>query len=360
MPLDTSLTYSARPTVRINGQSLPLLSANILRMAMREQQGGLSTLELVLVDVLALGDGGAGYGATAGSPLQLGAEIAIYSGDTSAPQAIFQGTITAIEAEAGPHTSPQFTVLAEDRLWKARKTRKSRTFEQQAPADIARTIAGDHGMRPEIRGGLDTPIGTWVQMNESDLKFLRRILDRFDADVQVVEDRLQVGRRADEPRSSLRLVLGNELLRARITADLADQASEVRVAGFDPATGQPVVGTASTAALGPGEGQNGPSLLRPLLDPAREHVGHQGALTDAEARQLAEALYARRARRFVRVDATAQGDASLRVGTKVTIAGVNPFFENDYTVTEATHRFDLDRGYLTDFLAEGAYLGRGP
>ena len=62
----------------------------------------------------------------------------------------------------------------------------------------------------------------------------------------------------------------------------------------------------------------------------------------------------------MRVDATAQGDPSLRVGTHVTIAGVNPFFENTYCVTEATHRFDLERGYQTEFLAEGAYLGNGP
>src|SRR6185503_20672412 len=107
MPPDTSLeTYSARPTVRVAGQELPLLSANIARMAMREQQGGLSSLELVLYDVLSFGDGSAGYGATAGSPLQLGADVAIYAGDTTTPQEIFKGTVTAIEAEAGPHTSP--------------------------------------------------------------------------------------------------------------------------------------------------------------------------------------------------------------------------------------------------------------
>ena len=114
MPLDTPLqTYSARPTVRIAGQALPLLSANIARMAAREQQGGLSSLELALYDVLSFGDGSAGYGATAGSPLQLGADIAIYAGDTATPQEIFQGTVTAIEAEVGPHTSPLFTMLTE-------------------------------------------------------------------------------------------------------------------------------------------------------------------------------------------------------------------------------------------------------
>ena len=115
MPTDS--TYTARPTVRIAGQALPLLSANIARMAVRERQGGLSSLELALYDVLSFGDGSAGYGATAGSPLQLGVDIAIYAGDTESPQEIFHGTVTAIEAEAGPHTSPLFTMLAEDRLW---------------------------------------------------------------------------------------------------------------------------------------------------------------------------------------------------------------------------------------------------
>src|SRR5437763_9476487 len=229
MPLDAPLqTYSARPTVRIAGQALPLLSANIARMAAREQQGGLSSLELALYDVLSFGAGSAGHGATAGSPLQLGADIAIYAGDTAAPQEIFQGTVTAIEAEVGPHTSPLFTMLAEDRLWKARRTRKSRVFEQSSPADIARRIAGDHGLRPEIRDGLDQPVADWAQMNESDLAFLRRILARFDADLQVVEDRLQAGPIAGEARATLRLAMGNQLLRARITADLADQGSEVR------------------------------------------------------------------------------------------------------------------------------------
>jgi len=50
----------------------------------------------------------------------------------------------------------------------------------------------------------------------------------------------------------------------------------------------------------------------------------------------------------VRVDATAQGDANIRVGSWVGLTGINPFFQNDYTVTEAVHRFDNASGYLTD------------
>jgi phage protein D len=360
MPLDAAAAVRAfRPTVTINGEAFPALSANIFRMRVREAAGGLASLELTLVDVVSFGDGTGGYGATGSAALRLGAEIRIGGGDTGEPQEIFQGVITGIECELGPNTSPLFTVLAEDFLWPARKVRKSFTHEQASPADIARRIAGDHGLTPEIRDGLDQPVSDWVQMNESDLAFLRRVLERFDADVQLVARRMQVGPCAVEPRSTVPLAGGSTLISARITADLADQATEVRVGSFDPATGEAVSAVATAGEVGPGEGPDGPSFLRPLVDPAREHVGHLGPMTESEAAAVARAYFGRRARRFVRVDGTAQGNPELRVGTKATITGVNPFFANDYTVVEATHRFDQETGYLTDFIAEGAHLGTG-
>lgn len=360
MPLDDQgLIISTRPTIRLGGQELPLLSANIVKLRMRETAGGLSSLEVVLLDILSHPDGHAGYGATRESPIRLGAEIKVYMGEVSGPQEIFDGHITAVEAEVGPEAAPLFTLLAEDKLFKARKTRRTRTFEESSPADLVRTIAGDHGLTPEIRDGLDAPTGLWVQMNESDLGFLRRILDRFDADLQVVAGALQAGPRARDARTSVSLTYGHSLVRARLTADLADQTTEVRVSGFDPATGEAVVATATQGEKGPGTGQEGPAILREKFVERREHHGHQGPLTDAEADKIARALYGQRARRFVRVDAAAQGNAAIRVGSHVAIAGVNPFFANTYVVTEATHRFDLANGYLTEFLAEGAFLGEG-
>jgi phage protein D len=347
---------SMRPTVRLDGQELPLLSASIMRLRMREAQGGLSSCELTLADVLSFAGGGAGYGATPGSPIRLGAAIAIYGGSTDTPQEIFAGTVTALEAEAGTMSAPLFTLIAEDRLFAARRKRRSRLFEQSAPADIVRAIAGDHGLTPQLRDGLDAPVTDWAQMNESDLAFLRRVLARVDADVQLVGDRLQAGPVADAPRSVVALTLNRTLVRVRVTADIADQATAVRVGSYDPATGEAVSAEASAGRMGPGSGRDGAALLRDVVEEVREHLGHHGPMTQQEAQSLAEAEYGRRARRFVRMDATATGDPAIRVGTRIALAGVNPFFENDYTVMEATHRFDLATGYMTDFVAEGAFL----
>lgn len=355
---DTTLTViSARPTVQISGLDMPALTQNIVRMRMREAAGGLSSLELVLSDVISVPDGGAVFGGTTRSPTVLGAPIKVFTGDTQSPREIFDGMITAVETEVGPTTSPLFTVLAEDRLFQARKTRKTRSFTKVSPADLVNKIATELSLTPQVRDGLDAPAGDWTQMNESDLAFLRRVLERFDADIQAVDDKLQAGPNARDPRTKVTLTLGQNLLRARITADLADQAAEVRVASFDPATGKPVTATASDGQLGPGSGKNGAAVLRDKFSPWREHAGHLGPMTSTEADKVARALYGRRARRFVRIDGAAQGDGNIRVGTHATIAGVNPLFANIYVLTEITHRFDLDTGYLTEFLGECACMG---
>ena len=49
--------------------------------------------------------------------------------------------------DGGP---PTITVLAEDRLQDLRMTRRSRSFEKATLADVARRIAGEHGLEPRI------------------------------------------------------------------------------------------------------------------------------------------------------------------------------------------------------------------
>lgn len=348
----------ARPTIRMEGMEYPLLSSKIHAMEMRERTGGLSVLELTLADWISGPDGRAGFGAVgADQPLRLGAQISIYAGDAAAPQEIFSGRVTALESEVRETGAPLFTVLAEDALFRARRTVRRRNFEDSAPADIVRAVAADHGLTPEIRDGLDAPVTLWTQMNESDLGFLRRVLDAVDADAQVVGGALQAGPRAAEARTELALAYPRDILRARVTADLARQVTTETLAGFDPLSGQPVSARADGGALGPGQGQDGKAALDQTFGEIVGHAGVDGALTAAEADAYAAAAFRRRARSFVTVDATTQGDPELRVGAWVALTGLNPAFENVYCVTEATHRFDVADGYRTDFLAESAYLG---
>src|SRR5687767_3126463 len=328
--ISQEVIYRARPTLRFSGAEDIRASELVLSMRMEENEGGMSTLELRLSNVASTTDGGAELAFGADSSVKLGAPIEVYAGDEAQPREIFRGHITAVEADFRMGSPPELTVLAEDALARARMARRSKTYQNMAPADVARTIAGDLGLRPVI-AGLDSPTGTWAQINESDLSFLRRLLARFDADVQVVGDELHISPRGDVRRGRIELALYSQLARARVIADLADQVTSSTARGWNAADGAAVDGTVTSGThLGPGQGREGAAVLREALDERAEHVGHLAVATRDEAQAVAEAAYDLRARRFVTVEATAEGNAQLRVGAHVTLSELNAQFDNTY------------------------------
>lgn len=349
--------FATSPTIEINGQTYPLVQQNLVALRLREALGGLASLELSLVDTVE--DGGSShYAAGTGSPLELGAGIRVFAGahEVGAPE-IFDGQVTAVEAEIREGQPPLFTVLAEDRLFPARRRRRTRLYESMALGDVISEIAGDHGLTPEVRQGVDTTSRNWMQADETDLAFMRRILERFDCDLQIVGDKLQVGRVGMDQRALVQLAVGSTLISARITADVAEQLTSVSVGSYDPGEGAAVDGVMGAGGFGPGSGKSGTDVLREKFRDVEMHLGRLGPMTDADGDTLAEIEGQRRARGFVRLEGVARGDGNLRVGSWVELAGVNPQFANQYAVREAVHRFDVEAGYRTQFVAECAYLG---
>jgi phage protein D len=349
--------YTARPTVRVNGTERERVTGLLLAMDLLEQEDGLSALELRLTNVASESSGSADFAFEDETSFKLGDRLAVYAGEEGAPTEIFSGVITGLEADFPADGSPTLTALAEDRLQQARMKRRTHTFEDSSLADIARTIAGELGLTPRITG-FDTTLPVEVQMNESDLAFLRRLLARYDGDVQVVAGELHVSPRGEVRRGEVELALHSQLRRATVLADLSHQVNEVTVTGWDAARGARVTGRSTGAHRGPGRGRTGADLLPDALARRSHQIGHVTAATDDEAIALADAAFDERQRRFVTVDATAEGNPAIRVGTHVTLAGLGPRFSNTYYVTRCRHRFDLKLGYETDFTGECAFLGQ--
>ncbi|MBW4484550.1 MAG: hypothetical protein KME14_18615 [Tildeniella torsiva UHER 1998/13D] len=355
-PLTPTAVYSARPTIRVDNQAFAKVSELLLTMEMTEQLGGLSTLELRFSNVASAPEGEADLAFEDDQILTLGAAIAVYGGDETAPQELFQGTITGLETDFGEQAPPELVVLAEDACQLARLQRRTQVYDSLTLADLATQVAQRLSLTPVVTGLTDA-IGTWVQLNESDLAFMRRILARYDSDVQVVGRELHVSPRADVRRGEVELALHSQLRQAKVLADLAHQVTEVTVTGWNPERGQRVSGTSRGDALGPGRGSLGSQVLRQALGERPHHLGHLAVATDAEAQAIAAAAFDARARRFVTVLGTAEGNPALRVGTHVTLTGLGDRFDNSYYVVYTCHRFDVAKGYETEFEAESAYWG---
>ena len=351
-----SLVYVARPTVRLNGVEDERLASLITHLVMSEQEGGLSALELRLANSASLHSGAAEYAFDAGGDLELGCELIVGAGDSSSPTEIFRGFITGLEGIFSDRGPPELIVLAEDALQKLRCRRRSRTYEDQTLADIARTLANEHALTPVI-DGLDQNFGTQVQLNETDLGFLRRLLARVDADVQIVGTELHVTPRDQVRRGTVDLALGTELKSARVLADLAHQATAVTTKGWDVSGGEPLQAEAPADIPGPGRGLSGSDAFESAFSARTEHSCHLMNDKQAEAEAVAAAAGRRRARRFVRIQGVTTGTPELRVGTHATVSGLGTWFSNTYYVTAVRHRFDGEHGYRTEFEAECAFLG---
>lgn len=348
--------FNAHPTLRVDGQVDERLSALLVAMAMDESEGGMSTLTLKLENSVGT-DGPPELAFDATSRLKLGAELKVGTGDRAAPAEVFRGKVSALELLCETGKMPMLVVLAEDGLASARRHRRSAVYANMSPADVVNRIASGLGLTPNI-SGLTSPIATWAQINETDLGFLRRLLARFDIDLQVVGTDLQVAPHRELQRSVIDLALDSQLSRVRATADLADQATTVSLAGWDAVQGAAVASRiTSIDDGGPGRGRSGVDWLQGTFGDRQEHLARPAVGTQAEADAVAQAAFDQRARRFVRVEAVAEGNLALRVGSHVRLSGLSPQFDNTYFVQRCSHRFDLVQGYRVEFGAECAYLG---
>lgn len=349
--------YRARPTLRFAGEADPRASELVQTMLMSEAEGGMRALELTLSNWASTRDGGAELAFGSDSLVRLGADIEVYGGEVDHPTELFSGHITGIEAHHERGKPPEILIFAEDALRGAQMVRRSRVFRDQAPADVAREIASGLSLQPVV-AGLDAPVHTWAQLDETDLAFLRRMLARLDADVQVVGRELHVSPRSEVRRADVSLSAEEDLRSIQVCADLAEQVTSLSVRGWDAEQGRAVSAELRQGTnLGPGRGRNGAEVLQEALGDRPDNLGHLAVRSQEEAQALAEAAFDRRARRFVRATGVTEGNPGLRVGVHLRLSGLGGRFDNEYYVAGTRHRFDLEEGYRTEFTAECAYVG---
>jgi uncharacterized protein len=352
----SSAVVNNLPTLRIDGQSNDKATGLLLGMEMVEQAGGMSALELRFSNINSRDDGSSDFAFEDGTVLKLGTEITVYGGDTASPQQIFRGKVTALEARFPDKGSPELQVLAEDALQGARMKRRTAVYDNATLSSIVQQVANNLSLTPQVNG-LSDNIGTQVQYNETDLGFLRRLLARYDADMQVVGTQLQASSRSQVQRNQIELRLNYELRSLRVTADLAHQTTGVTVSGWDIKQGEAVQVSSQAGPVSPAQGTAGSQALQNALGERKESVGHLAVADNSEAQAIANAAFDARARRFVVAHGVAVGNPALRVGTFLKLSGLGDRFSNTYYVTRARHHYNSESGYQTEFEAECGALG---
>jgi len=350
--------YSARPKFFVDGEEKAGLGEGLLSMQVEETSAGLYHGEAVFSN-WGPKDGTSGFLYFDRRVLDFGKKLRIEAGGGVGAGPVFEGRITALEGRFLRERPHEILVLAEDRLQDLRMTRRTRTFEDLSDADLFQQVASQHGLRAEadVSGPTHRVL---AQLNQSDLAFLRERARAVDAELWVSGDTLSVKGRSRRNTGDVTLTLGRGLLECAVTADLAGQVSGFTVSGWDVSGKEAIAFKATPSALG-GElnGDDGGSrVLSAALGDRDQQAVHLAPFTAREAQALAEAHYRRAARRFVVGQGLAEGDARVRVGAKLTLAGLGGLFDGKYYVTRSRHLFDLRSGLRTQFTAERPGIGK--
>jgi phage protein D len=343
----------------IDGDRVPSMAKDCVRLEIEEGVEGLRTLR---VHMFATGNGATGPPDRMiyldGGAVDFGKQLTVSLGPDGYQRRVFDGAISAIEAVFADGQHPLAVIFAEDALMKLRMTRRLRTYTNVTDADLASSVADDHGLRADV--DVDGPRYDVVQqLNQSDLAFLRERARLVQAELWADGRTLHMASRPKRPGTELTLVQPNQLLSVRLCADLAHQRSEVVVTGYDASAADVIDERAQSDAIEAeiSGGRTGPQVVEKALGATTTLRVREAALTGQEAQAWARAEMLRRARRFVIVTGTTSGTPDMMVGSRLTLRQVGePFQGAGYYVTRVRHTVDLERGLRTYFEAERATM----
>lgn len=335
--------------IKVNGADLPAEVARSLDEAIVEQ-------DLAQPAMFALRFNDPQHALVDGEQFRVGGEVTIAAASTAdgQPRAILSGEITALEPVLEQHNMV-LVVRGYDRSHRLHRGSKTRTFLKQSDGDIARQIAQEHGLRPDVE-----PTGAQhdyvIQDNQTDMQFLRERAARIGYQVYISDQKLMFRRAEGAPPQAPPQTWGVTLLafRARLTA--AAQTNEVHVRGWDARLKRPVVGRATRAAQ-PwriGDGASGGQVAQQAFgSPATLVVSDRPVRSAAEAEKLAQAVLDELGEDYLTAEGTCFGEPALRAGVTVELAGVGARLGGSYFVTAVRHSYTPQDGYMTTFYSSG-------
>jgi uncharacterized protein len=359
----TDLLYGATaPVFKVDGAVKGELARDLLRLEVEETTRGLKSCRAFFLAVA--GREGASSEQLEyldGAVVDFGKALEVSIGPTGNERVIFKGEIYGLEASHREGEPPNVTVFAEDKLMRLRMTRRTKTYERMADADIATAIAGEHGLTPDAAA--DGPTYDRVlQANQSDLAFLRARAERVQAELWCDGDTLNFKTRGNRNGTEVTLVMGNHLLRLDARADLAHQRTKVVVHGYDAQSRKEIEEQAGADAIQAEVtgGRTGPAVLERAFGERVSNLVREVPIVDGEATAWAKAKLLERARSFVTVTGTTRGTPDMVVGSRITLQRVgSPFEGAGYYATRVRHTYDLQDGHRTHFEAERATVNEG-
>ncbi|MDP9293728.1 MAG: VgrG-related protein, partial [Actinomycetota bacterium] len=289
------------------------------------------------------------------SPFQIGKSLEVQLGSLGerSTKKVFKGEIVS-EEPIFEAAHAEVTVRAYDKAHRLNRDRKTRTFQDVTAGDIVSTVAGDHGLSPEVDATSDT--FDYVQQSmETDWELLWRLALMYDRELVVDDQKLKFrkGTEAYGTEVTLRYTEGLTAFRPRITG--AAEVKKVTVRGWDMKQKQTIVGESESPTLrsdAPASSAHGTAASDGGASGNGTLISDQAPVTVSHATSIATSIMQRLASASIEAEGSAFGLPTLRAGINVKIEGVGTRFSGKYRLSSVTHVWRA-AAYTTHFAING-------
>jgi len=346
-PIGAATDLSAGCKVSLGGPLDPSLADRIMEVRVETTVGlpDVCTIRFAEADP----DGSGTLKVIDEAKLKLGAPLTVKLAKAvgGQPAEVFNGEVTTVEAEMGASLAGEpvleLTVTAHDKSHRMHRMTTTRTFRQTTVADIARKMAGEHGLKV---GKIATLPGGAAeerhQVGETDWEYLSHLVRSHGGELDVAAGALSIIDPTKTQAAAAELVYGESLQRFRPRVSSLGQVATVNVRGWDVKKKAAIAksGTPKASTTVQDSSVNGVVSGAKVLLP-NTHVS-----TDAEAEARAKAAAAQLGHERVQGTAIAAGDPLLLAGEFVKISGVGTRFGGTHRIVSAVHTYGM-RGYTT-------------
>lgn len=289
-------------------------------------------------------------------------EVKLVSEATPSGASIFEGEITAIEAEVDRDSNVTI-VRGYDHLHRLQRGTHTETYLDMTYGDIVTAVVQRHGLDLGDAGSNTVVHEAVVQFNETDWEFVTRLAARIGHEVVMIDGKVALRPppttddappegEVDSDRGR-QLVIGGNVLQLRSTISGGEQVRDVSVRGWDPKVKEAVEGlvTASSSADSAAAGMGSAEVAEKLqggtlvLTPAVESAEVASDEAEATMQQLGSAV--------AELEGVVFGNPDLRAGRSVSLVGLGKPFDGNYVLTSCRHSFTAATGYRTAIRVSG-------
>jgi uncharacterized protein len=279
---------------------------------------------------------------------------------------LFVGEISMLQPAFPSSGMPTFTVTGTDILWRLRRARPSgntsKSFEHKADWEIAKIVAGRHGIAYSDKSVKTGDKNTFLsQKDMDDLTFMLHLAKRNDFEARVIiEDKkpklffgVPTDKRDGTKVKQYGLQYGQSLISFTPTIRIGSQVSSVTVRGWNSRTKKKFEYKATSKDLPKtgGKGKTGPERVEKQLTAKEDVIVDHPVQSQQEAKTMAIQMLTENANHYFKGSGEAMGDPRILPGVNLELTRLGNRFDGIYYVTKAAHTFGA-AGYTTSFDVE--------